>query len=440
LGDHPSHDELSAFLRGDLSAEERRALVRHLLSGCERCSPEIDALLRGQDQDDSAYDAAIERARRSAKSFERKHRREKARIEEIAASLPEDSSAVPRTLSRKGKEDIETLQGLLARSWSLRYENPSEMVRYAMLAVNRAKTLDPRVHGRERVLDLLGRALAELGNAYRVLDQLDAAEEKLEEAGHILGLGTGEESLKMHLLEREAALVAARCQFRTAAAYLIVVFEYHEALGNRHLAGRAMIQRGLYVGYDGNPEQALRLLEEGLSRVDEAQEPELVQTAIHNQLFFITDCGRFVEARNFRFLNAEVLSRDNGRVNRNRLHWLNGRIEAGLGKPDRAEVIFREAKQEFEALERPYVASVVGLDIAAVLLTLDRPDEAAEVVLEAHQVFKALRIKREALVAVLVLFYVIQRGQATAQMAEEVAAFLRRLERDPNARFELWPL
>jgi tetratricopeptide (TPR) repeat protein len=286
----------------------------------------------------------------------------------------------------------------------------------------------------------LGRALAELGNAYRVLEQLDAAEEKLEEAGRILELGTGDEGLKMHLLELEASLSADRRRFDVAAFYLLTVSEYHEAHGNQHLAGRAMIQRGLYVGYAGDPEQALHVLEEGLSRVNREQEPELVYAAVHNQLHFIIDCGRFIEARTFRFLNAQVLSRDNGRVNRYRLHWLNGRIEAGLGRPGRAEAIFREVQQGFESLERPYVASVVGLDLSAALLALDRPDEAAEVVMKAHLVFKALRIKREALVAVLVLFYVIRKGQATAQMAEEVAAFLRRLERDPNARFELWPL
>src|SRR5947199_82518 len=157
LGEHPSRDELSAFLRGDLSAEERRALVRHLLSRCERCSSEIDLLLGGQDG--SAYDDAIERAWRSVKGLEREHRREKARIQEIAARLPEKSSAVPRGLPRKGKADVEKLEALLAKSWSLRYEDPGEMVRYAMMAVQCAKDLDARVLGRERVLDLLGGAL-----------------------------------------------------------------------------------------------------------------------------------------------------------------------------------------------------------------------------------------------------------------------------------------
>jgi tetratricopeptide (TPR) repeat protein len=331
------------------------------------------------------------------------------------------------------------VEGLLAKSWSLRYENPSEMLRYAMLAWKRAEGLEARTHGCERVLDLRARALAELGNAYRVLDQLDAAEEKLEEAGRFAELGTRDEALRIRLLELDAALAAARRQFKRAAIYLAAVYEYSEARGDRQLAGRALIQRGLYVGYDGDPEQGLHLLEEGLSQVDEAQEPELVQTAIHNKLLFIIECGRFDEARKFRFRNTKLLNRDNGQVNRARLRDLEGRIEAGLGRPDRAEVIFREAKQEFEALERPYLASITGLDLAAVLLAQNRPDEAAEIVMAAHRVFQALRIKREALAAVLVLFYAIRQGEETVRMAEEVAAYLRLLERNPNARFDPQP-
>jgi tetratricopeptide (TPR) repeat protein len=437
LAEHPSRDELTAFLRGDLSAEGRRALVRHLLSGCDRCSSEIDLMLGGRGG--SAYDAAIERARRFAKGFERKHRREKARVEEIAASLPSDSSAVPRKLSRGGKAEIAKIEALLAKSWSLRYEAPSEMLRYAMMASMCAQKLNVHTHGRERVLDLQGRALAELGNAYRVLDQLDLAEKNLEEAGHVLGLGSRDEGLRIRLMELDAALAAARRQFRTAYIYLVAVFEYHEAHGDRHLAGRAMIQRGLYVGYAGNPEQALRLLDEGLSLVDGEQEPELVYAAVHNQLHFIIDRGRFLEARSFRFRNNDVLSRDNGQVNRVRLQELGGRIEAGLGRPDRAEAIFREVKQEFEVLERPYLASIVGLDLAAALLAQDHPDEASEVVMQAHRVFKALRINREAVAAVLVLFHAIRMRKATVRMVEEVAAFLRRLEHDPNARFDPEP-
>jgi tetratricopeptide (TPR) repeat protein len=416
LVEHPSRDELSAFFRGDLPAERSRALVRHLLSRCESCTVDLADLFRGEEE--TEYDAAIDRALHSMRD------RKKGR----AASR------------RKKTEEIEKIEDLLAKSWALRYEDPSEMVWYATLALKRAEKLDARKYGRERVLDLRGRATAELGNAYRVLEQLDAAEEKLDQAARILAVGTGEKELQMRLLELQASLAADRRLFGRACIYLSIVREHHRASGNQHLAGRAMIQQGLYVGYAGKPEQALQLLHEGLTLIDKEQEAELVYAAIHNQLHFIIDCGQFDEARKFRFLNSEVLSRDNGRVNRARLRELGGRIEAGLGKPERAEVIFREAKQEFEEIERPYLASIVALDLAAVLLAQSRPDEASAVVMQAHRVFKALRINREALTAVLILLHAIEMRQATAKMAEEVAAFFRRLERDPNARFDPEPL
>ncbi|MFL6262593.1 MAG: hypothetical protein ACJ76Y_23080 [Thermoanaerobaculia bacterium] len=440
MAEHYSRDELSAFSRGDISAEDRHALMRHLLGGCERCSSELAALLRVEDDGyDAGYDVAIERVRRSAGKLVRKHHAEKARIEESATHLSKDSSTISRPRSRKKKVDVKTVENLLAQSWALRYENPSEMVRYAVLAVKCSEKLDARAYGREQVLDLRGRALAELGNAYRVLDQLDAAEQKLEQATRFLDLGSGDRDLYMRLLEFEASLLAARRRFGRAAIYLLEVYEYRRARGDQHLAGRAMIQRGLYMGYAGNPEQALRLLEEGLSLVDREQEPELVYAAVHNQLHFIIDCGRFIEARTFRLRHSNILSRDNGRLNRARLQELGGRVEAGMGKPDRAEAIFREVKREFEELERPYPASIVGLDLSATLLAQDRPDEAGEVVMQAHRVFKALRINREAVAAVLILFHAIKRGEATVKMVEKVAAYLRLLERDPSARFDPQP-
>ncbi len=126
-------------------------------------------------------------------------------------------------------------------------------------------------------------------------------------------------------------------------------------------------------------------------------------------------------------------------MNRIRLRWIEGRIEAGLGNLVSAELTFREAKQDFEESGRPYIAAIVALDLAAVLLALQCPQEAHDIVLAASQVFRALRIEREGLAAVIVLRTTLERGKATVALAEDVAAFLRRLEHDPNARFEIRP-
>jgi len=356
--------------------------------------------------------------------------------EALSAFLRGDGLNAGPKVPRK-VEEIERVEDQLARSWSLRYENPSLMVQYAMVAVKNAQKLEARDHGVERVFDLRGRAQAELGNAYRVLDQHDLAEENLDHARYLLGLGSGDESLQIRLLELEASLHADRRRFGLATHLLLRVLEFHQRTGNRNLAGRALIKQGLYVGYSGQPEEAIRILEEGLAQVDREREPSLVYAALHNQFLFLIDCGRFREAQIFRMRHSQMLSRDEGRLNRARLRWLDGRIESGLGNPGRAETAFREAREEFEELGRPYIASMVALDRAAALLAQRRVWEAKEEVRAAAKVFQALRIEREAVVAVIVLRNALEMGLATAALAEDVAAFLRRLENDPSARFEI---
>ncbi len=359
--------------------------------------------------------------------------------EALSAFLRGDLPAGPK-VPRKKVDDVERIERQLARSWSLRYENPSLMVQHAMIAVKNAKALKALRYGTDRVFDLRGKTEAELGNAYRVLDQHDLAEEHLDYARQLLELGSGDESLQIRLIELEASLDADRRRFGFAASLLLRVAEFHQRTGSFHLAGRASIKRGLYVGYAGYPKEAIGILEEGLSQVDGGSEPSLVYAARHNQFLFLIDCGRFREAQIFRMRHGQILGRAEGRMNRVRLRWLDGRIEAGLKNPGRAETAFREVKEEFEELSLPYEASIVALDLATALLALGRPKEAEEEVRAAAKVFQALRIEREALAAVLVLCTALEMGRATVALAEDVAAFLRRLDTDPNARFEIRPL
>ncbi len=227
---------------------------------------ELSALLRGDDPHKKETRALARRLRRDLRS-------QQAEAEKIAALLPSDELNVTRKFPRK-TEEIEIFNGLLAKSWSLRHENPGLMVQYALLAVRCAKRFKARRHGLAQVLDLQGRAWAELGNAYRLLDQHDLAADALLQARYVLEeLGAGDESLLIRLCELEASLAASRRRFGYAACLLVKVLDFHQRTGDRHLAGRALIKRGLYVGYGGDPEEALRLLPEGLALVDEEREP-----------------------------------------------------------------------------------------------------------------------------------------------------------------------
>lgn len=67
---HPQHQQLSRFLRGDATGEERRAITRHLLKGCSLCSSSLQTLYRGPASPeiyDEALGRAIQRAARGSR-------------------------------------------------------------------------------------------------------------------------------------------------------------------------------------------------------------------------------------------------------------------------------------------------------------------------------------------------------------------------------------
>jgi len=446
--DHPSSEELRALYRGELPPARARAVARHLmLEGCTKCQASLPGPLHWgfnfspqpeiTPEEDALYDAAIDRVLMSTpthiRNFNRRQRRARGAVPVLDRGNLEALEKLPQRMKIKTRVDV-----LLERSWSMRHENPGLMVQLAELAVHQSKNLDTRRHRHtiQEALDLQGRALGELGNAYRVMDQLDLAAVTLNKARGFLEQGSGDEALRVRLQELEASLAADRRQFGTASSLLLEVQEFHQRNSDRQLIGRILILRGLYTGYTGELESGIGLLQEGLSLVDEKLDPSLVYAAIHNQLLFLVDSGRYQDARRFRFENSRVLRNSGGRINQARFRGLEGRMDLGMGNFARAEMTFREVAQEMEAVGRFYVSAVASLDLAVALLAQGKAAEAERVILAASEVFHRLRIHREGLVALSLLHSAFRLGQATTKLLQDVTAFFRRLDVDPNAMFD----
>lgn len=371
---------------------------------------------------------------REALQEERHLRSQRAEAAKAAPLLAEGGFEAMQNLPRR-MGGLARMEALLARSWELRHENHALMIQFASAAVFCAQQLNVRKYGLQRVFDFQCRAHAELGNAFRVSDQLPRAARLLAHARQLFEQGTGDEVLEIRLVELEASLAVDRRQFGLACNNLDKVLRFHRRTGDRHLAGRTIILQGLYTGYAGDPEKGFQLLGEGLALLDEARDPAVAYAAVHNQLLSLIDSGLFDEARKFRVRHSRQLANHWGRVNEIRFRGLEGRIDAGRNKHARAEATFREVKQGFEEAERTYDAAIISLDLAACLLAQGKAGESEEVVREAAKVFSALRIEREALAAVIMLRQAFEARKATVAMVEEVAAFLRRAEHDPHARF-----
>jgi tetratricopeptide (TPR) repeat protein len=429
LTDHPTLVELQQFCHGDLDASRVRTIVRHLLRGCQRCSslmmPEVKAIFGlpriEEEIPAGAYDAVFDRVFPDIEPHA--HQTAEA-MEETPAATP--LPFVPGNGSPAGPPGFEEL---LDRCQTLRFDDPARMVELARFAAFFADRLDTRQYGAKRVADLRCRGWTELANAYRVADRLHEAEEALEIAAECHVEGTTDELLGARLLEIQASLDSDRRRFPEALKALDEVYAVHLRRGDRHLAGRALLKKGLYTGYDCDPEQSIRLLEEGLTLIDADRDPELVRGAVQNLSRALMDCGRLEEAQ---VLLGRIRSNDaGGRVGRLRVAWLEAQIEVGFGNFDQAEESLGQVLRAFEDLGLRYKAAMVGLELAAVHLRQGRADEARERAQQAIEVFSRLGVGRETLAALLVLRDAFERRIVSVALLEGVITRLSQQEREP---------
>jgi tetratricopeptide (TPR) repeat protein len=305
--------------------------------------------------------------------------------------------------NRGGMQKWGLCESLLARSQACRHHDPEQMILLAERAAAIAAELDPYAYGVELTADLRARCLAELGNAHRVADDVESAERAIRRAVEESTRGTQDPLLLARIMDLTASLRGAQRHFGEALELLDAVYRIYESHGDRHNAGRALISKGLYTGYDNDPAEAVRLLSAGLALIHPASDPKLVLSAVHNLITFLADGGRFREAQRLLRCTRQAYDTEGDRLNFIKLRWLEGRIAAGLGHRRQAEQYLLQARQELAAAGLHYHAAVASLDLAAVWLSQGKTAETRTLVEELVATFQARRIAREALAALVLL-------------------------------------
>jgi tetratricopeptide (TPR) repeat protein len=443
---HPTPAELEGLVLGDISAERRRAVISHLLRGCEGCNGRLAPYLYGLFGLDSRFEAAppleedYDQALDRAFSF----------VRQLGTDLPplktpeQRKNEVLTLLASGGLEALQHLppylqglpvyKALLEQSWSFRHEDPDQMVQLAHCAVLMADRLHEQEYGLKRIADLRCRAWVELANAYRVADQLDQADTALSRATELFLLGTRDDLLGARFFDILASQYVARRLFDPACNALDLVSQIYQRHGDTHLAGRALIMKGIFTGYRGEAEEAISLIQRGLSSINGQRDPGLVLAATQSQARFLVDCGRFQDAR----LALQDLRRRKldigGRVNELKVRWLEGQISMGLEELDNAERALIEVKQGFGETGLTYKAALAGLELGAVWLRQGRAEDAARAVLESTDVFLSLQIQREFVASILMLRKAVEMNYLNLALLRQVIDFLYKPERDPRAR------
>ena len=318
----------------------------------------------------------------------------------------------------------------LERSASLRYSDPAGMIRDAEAAVKLISLVSPRRYGKKVAADLRARVLAEVGNAYRVADDLDTAGDTLAEAAAWARRGTGDPSLLARIGGLAASLHGDRRQFEEAIALLARVQSFYEELGDHHLAGRALIKQGIFTQEDGRPLESIVLYASGLKCLEPERDPNLELTAVHGLAYCLHEAGCSAQARELLIEKRYLYERLAEPLKMVRLRWLEGKVAFALQEDMEAEAAFREAKRDFARQDQSFDAALVSLDLALVLAKHERRLELVALVDEMVATFRRLQIRREGYAALIILRRACQRpvfeSEALSARIRATAALLTR--------------
>ena len=228
--------ELGKLLQPEIGPEARQAIVRTLLSEAARGRREGTAPREPRQWDEAAYEKPIRRAVTEAKRHQERlmqERRNAGRLLEILESHP---PARRKILARNDRrfQNWGLYDCLIERTHAFLDREPAEAVEAAELALSVAQGLSPTTYGRERVYDFQTEALVALGQARRVAGDLEGAEAALDQAGAMLGLGSGDPLERAELESARAALLRdlGRLEEAEAAGRRAVVLS-HRAGGPR---------------------------------------------------------------------------------------------------------------------------------------------------------------------------------------------------------------
>lgn len=441
---HLSENEVDRFVRGELAPDERRRVVRHFLTGCRWCRARLaslaDVLFHAEDLEEAggfgtvSYETALQRAAATARRYEARHRKEREDLERVleAARSPTGEESAEQVLALQGWARVEAL---LILSFEERYRDPKRMLLLALAARLAAEQLDTREHGAGLVVDFQVRAWAELGNAYRVNEQFEFAQAALLNAETLLDEGTGDLLLLARVMDVKASLRSDQRRLGEALDLLEVAHSLYLRIGDRHLAGRALISWGITIHYDGNPREAVRHLREGLKLIDPERDSRIAATGAQALIHALADCGDFLAAGQILLASnlRQVLAAEP--LNLLKLRWMEGKVLAGLGKLNRAERVFKQVREAFFLRRREYDAALVGLELAAVWLQQGKVAKVRRVAEETFEILRDLGVHHEAFKAALYLREACRQEAVTLALLRHVHDFLVRLEWQPLLRF-----
>jgi hypothetical protein len=447
---HFAEHDMQKLVDGRLSQGAMQRVVKHLASGCPACSARLGAALQSarhravaEAGDSEDYDVCLDRIEArlpqlTAAWAEESRRREKG-LALVHARGWGNLTVAQRRIYRGRWAEVEMLLDL---SFERRYRDPQGMLQLALRA--QAVAAAPQLcadYPEKLVFDLRARAAAEVANAERVNERFVRAEEALALARDLLEQGTEDLAIGARIDELQASLFKdLRYQdprrLGQAEALLDKVHGTFIKLGDRHLAGRALVGKATCRFYAGEPLATVAILRQAIPLLDSARDPLLVSAAQHNLLDALVDAGQVSEARRLLMKSGLGQAFSKEPLNLLRLRWIDAKLLAVRNKFEDAVNALTAVRDELRRHGLEVDSAIAGVDLAKVYLQQSRHQELHALSQELLARARAKGIHHNAQEALHCFEILCRVGQATVPGAERLKRFLEEAERRPGLCFE----
>jgi tetratricopeptide (TPR) repeat protein len=280
-------------------------------------------------------------------------------------------------------------------------------------------------------------AWAILGNARRVGSDLTGAEEAFARSAR-LQAERPEGQLDLpepwRLLDLEASLRISLRQVPAALRLLDRAAGVAPSTGP--IQARLLCKRANALYRIGDLEGSIETLRKGLLHIDRQAEPRLFFLLQSNLAERLTETGQTAAAAEMLPELLQLQSHVGNGLNHIRLRWLEGKIDAGLGRLDPAIETLSWVRAAFAQEEAYYDEAQAGMELAELYLKKGRTADVKRLVRLMEPVFRAQGVSEEAQKALALFRRAVALESVTSDLAGRVAAFLRRAQHDPGLRFQ----
>jgi tetratricopeptide (TPR) repeat protein len=257
-----------------------------------------------------------------------------------------------------------------------------------------------------------GYCWAHVGNARRVANDFDGADEAFTRAWDLwpAGAEAGSELLpEWKLLSLEASL--RREQRRLPQALELLDRARAGCAGNPNAAARILLKKETVLDLMGDIEGAFAVLAEAAPLIEATGDRDLLLRSSFNMAVDLCHLERYVEA-------ASLLPRVR-----------EARIDAGQGRTKAARAGLEQARRKFAGLEMSYDAALASLDLALLWLKGGHTAKVRELAVEMEAIFRAKKIHREALAALILFWEAAKREAVTVGLVRQTIAEIEKAKR-----------